>query len=276
MNRSVQDIGGGLLLVSQFTLAADTSRRQPPQLHQCRRARRGPAALRLLRGPGARGPSRGADRRVRRRHAGASGERWAGDDSAARFDESPARTSCFNRGSQTPATPAAVDLQRFHLQRLAFAGFVVVALRMQRAVHQQMRVVRLPGVLRCSRASRSTTGAHSTRSAITTGSLRVVEGQHVGRVVLAAILRLSSRPSSSPTMRTVISPGASSAWPIQRATLAREQRGAVRARRPRSARTAATGQVQQCRRSLGIASCAPRRRRRRCAPPADAAPRRRW
>jgi D-tyrosyl-tRNA(Tyr) deacylase len=39
MNRSVQD-GGGLLIVSQFTLAADTARRQPAELQ-----RRGAAAL---------------------------------------------------------------------------------------------------------------------------------------------------------------------------------------------------------------------------------------
>ena len=42
-----------------------------------------------------------------------------------------------------------------------------------------------PASMPCSRASRSTTGAHSTRSATTTGSRLVVEGQHVGRVVLA-------------------------------------------------------------------------------------------
>ncbi len=45
MNRSVQDVGGGLLIVSQFTLAADTPTGQSPQLHRRRPARPGRSAV---------------------------------------------------------------------------------------------------------------------------------------------------------------------------------------------------------------------------------------
>ena len=39
MNRSLVDVGGGLLVVSQFTLAADVSGGKPAQLHRRGRAR---------------------------------------------------------------------------------------------------------------------------------------------------------------------------------------------------------------------------------------------
>ena len=47
MNKSLQDVGGGLLVVSQFTLAADT-RGQPPQLYGRRRPTKADASTNTL------------------------------------------------------------------------------------------------------------------------------------------------------------------------------------------------------------------------------------
>ena len=59
MNRSLADTGGGLLLVPQFTLAADTRQGHAPQLHRRRAARTRAGAVRAPAGARARTPRHG-------------------------------------------------------------------------------------------------------------------------------------------------------------------------------------------------------------------------
>jgi D-tyrosyl-tRNA(Tyr) deacylase len=77
MNLDLAAVGGGLLIVSQFTLAADTSRGNRPGFSGAAGAELGrrlyERALATAR--------RRRQRRVRRRHAGQPRQRWAGDDS---------------------------------------------------------------------------------------------------------------------------------------------------------------------------------------------------
>ncbi len=83
MNRSVVDEKGGLLLVSQFTLAADTQSGNrpsfmgaaPPELGRHLYERVVRTALHCTAAAFA-----GRYGRIRRRHASASDQRWAGDD----------------------------------------------------------------------------------------------------------------------------------------------------------------------------------------------------
>ena len=74
MNLSCADVGGGLLVVSQFTLYGDCRRGKRPSFVRAARPRdRGPA-LRAVPCALPRERTAGCDRRVRRRHAGGPGQ----------------------------------------------------------------------------------------------------------------------------------------------------------------------------------------------------------
>ena len=75
MNLSLADIGGGLLLVPQFTLAADTHKGTRAGFSTRRAAGDGATALfEALVRAGAHAPRRGGHGRIRRAHAGVAGE----------------------------------------------------------------------------------------------------------------------------------------------------------------------------------------------------------
>jgi D-tyrosyl-tRNA(Tyr) deacylase len=90
MNRSVQDIGGGLLVVSSSRWRP-TPGRQPAQLHRRRAGRAGRALYEAVLALARVRARAGGGRRVRRRHAGAPGQRRAGDDPDARGMKKAAR-----------------------------------------------------------------------------------------------------------------------------------------------------------------------------------------
>ena len=122
-----------------------------------------------LAGRGGDRPGAGGDR-----HGDAAGARRALSRSSRRRDRrSRARRRSRFRAPPSPSPPSAArGRSPAHAGRRAPAG--------GRSAPR--------AAMPCSPASRATTGAHSTRSATHRRRALVVEGQHVGRVVLAAVL----------------------------------------------------------------------------------------
>jgi hypothetical protein len=81
MNRSVQDTGGGLLLVSQFTLAADTSGGNRPSFTNAAAPDEGRRLYNYIVAQARRLHPVVQTGEVRGRHEGAPGQRRSGHDS---------------------------------------------------------------------------------------------------------------------------------------------------------------------------------------------------
>ena len=79
MNRDVTEVGGGLLVVSQFTLYGDCRKGRRPSFIERPRRRKSRAAVRGVRRRGAGARRAGRDRPLRRADAGGAGQRRAGD-----------------------------------------------------------------------------------------------------------------------------------------------------------------------------------------------------
>jgi hypothetical protein len=106
MNRSVQDVGGGLLVVASSRWPPTPAAATGPASPAPRRPRRAARSTRRCCAWRATAPG-GAGRRVRRRHAGAPGQRRAGDDPAALSD----RPACMRARQAAPERPGPAERQ---------------------------------------------------------------------------------------------------------------------------------------------------------------------
>ena len=114
MNLSVVDVGGGLLVVSQFTLAADASGGNRPSFSGAATSELGRRLYRARAGHRARPACARRGRRVRRPHAGAHRQRRPGHDSAV-----PAALKAAVLGAQGRASVQVIGEHARHVQGLA-------------------------------------------------------------------------------------------------------------------------------------------------------------
>jgi D-Tyr-tRNAtyr deacylase len=108
MNRSVQDVEGGLLVVSQFTLAADTSGGNRPSFTNAADPQTGQALYEHFVAR-ARPPTAGGDRTLRRRHEGATHQRRPGHSAAAHRPARNQQHPGFAVGAPRGAKSRSID-----------------------------------------------------------------------------------------------------------------------------------------------------------------------
>ena len=98
LDRSVQDVNGAVLVVSQFTLYGDTRRGRRPGFSAAAAPEEANRLYRLLRGPRGRGRSRGPRGRLPRHDGREPGEPRAGDAAAGQREAGVSFACYVGRG----------------------------------------------------------------------------------------------------------------------------------------------------------------------------------
>ena len=79
MNRSLAEVGGAMLVVSQFTLFGDARKGRRPSFTEAAPPELAERLYEKFRGAGGRAGGRSRDGAISGAHDGVAGERWAGD-----------------------------------------------------------------------------------------------------------------------------------------------------------------------------------------------------